>query len=301
MINPELDPIKQILTEQTEEEDRMGLRTNMPIPSILDLREFMQLVRCALFPDFFSGKSKYVHSRERSVEDYIDKIYENLRTQIARGLIFCNDYSDDVSDLADSLALKFVFRLPHIKHLLLTDIEAVTHHDPAVDNYGEVVLSYPGIQVMLHHRTAHELYVLGVPLIPRILMEEAHSVTGIDIHPAAQIGEYFAIDHGTGIVIGQTTIIGNHCMLYQGVTLGAKNFTYDENGLPLDTLRHPILEDNVTVYSNSSILGRLTIGHDSVIGGNIWIDTDIPPYSVITQAKPIPKSDETEKDVNETD
>ena len=281
-----LNEIKRQLTESVEAEDRMCLRTNMPKPSLYDLRELMQLIRCALFPDFFLAKAHRVHTRESQVSNAIDKIFEVLRRQIAASMVFCAECDDTVSDKADELAESFIGCLPKIKHLLLTDIEAVSMRDPAVDNYGEVILSYPGVQVMLHHRTAHELYRLGVPVLPRIIMEEAHSATGIDIHPGAEIGEYFAIDHGTGIVIGKTAIIGNRCMLYQGVTLGAKNFVYDMEGHPLDEPRHPILEDNVTVYSNASILGRVRIGHDTVIGGNVWIDTDIPPCSVISQAKP---------------
>ena len=126
-----------------------------------------------------------------------------------------------------------------------------------------------------------------MPVIPRIITEQAHSKTGIDIHPGAQIGEYFAIDHGTGFVIGETCIIGNHVTLYQGVTLGAKSFKYDENGNMLNVPRHPIIEDHVTVYSNASILGRITIGHHSVIGGNIWVTNDVPPYSRIQQSKAV--------------
>ena len=135
----------------------------------------------------------------------------------------------------------------------------------------------------LHQRVAHELFKLHVPVIPRIMTEMAHSYTGIDIHPGAQIGEYFSIDHGTGVVIGQTTIIGNHVRLYQGVTLGAKNFTLDEEGLPMDLPRHPIIEDEVTIYSNASVLGRITIGKGSIIGGNIWLTHSVPPFSKITQ------------------
>ena len=158
-------------------------------------------------------------------------------------------------------------------------------NDPAAPNYGEVIFSYPCLNAMTHYRMAHKLHELKVPVIPRIITELAHSKTGIDIHPGAKIGEYFSIDHGTGVVIGETTIIGNHVSLYQGVTLGAKSFKYDENGNMLNVPRHPIIEDNVTVYSNASILGRITIGHDSVIGGNIWLTHGVPPYSRILQSK----------------
>jgi serine O-acetyltransferase len=180
----------------------------------------------------------------------------------------------------------FWAELPAIKRLVNTDVDAMLHNDPAVTDRGEVILSYPLTQVMIHYRTAHTLYKLGVPRIPRMLTELAHSRTGIDIHPAAQIGDHFCIDHGTGVVIGETAIIGSHVVLYQGVTLGAKNFEYDEQGKPMDVPRHPILEDHVTVYSNTSILGRVRIGHDTVIGGNVWLTQDVPANSIVQQTRP---------------
>ena len=180
----------------------------------------------------------------------------------------------------------FWAEVPSISRLIHTDVDAVLHNDPAVSDLGEVILSYPLTFAMIHYRTAHVLYKLGVPRIPRMLTELAHSRTGIDIHPAAQIGDYFCIDHGTGVVIGETAIIGSHVVLYQGVTLGAKSFEYDKEGLPLNVPRHPILEDNVTVYSNTSILGRVRIGHDTIIGGNIWLTQDIPANSLVLQSNP---------------
>ena len=185
-------------------------------------------------------------------------------------------------DLPDA----FWQQIPEIARLVNTDVDAMLHNDPAVTDRGEVVLSYPLTQVMIHFRTAHALYQLGVPRIPRMLTELAHSRTGIDIHPAAQIGDHFCIDHGTGVVIGETTIIGSHVVLYQGVTLGAKNFEYDEEGRPIDLPRHPILEDHVTVYSNTSILGRVRIGHDTIIGGNVWLTQDVPANSIVLQSTP---------------
>ena len=180
----------------------------------------------------------------------------------------------------------FVINPILIKRLIHTDVDAVLHNDPAVSDRGEVILSYPLPFVMIHYRTAHLLYQLGVPRIPRMLTELAHSRTGIDIHPAAQIGDHFCIDHGTGVVIGETAIIGSHVVLYQGVTLGAKNFTFDEQGRPIDLPRHPIIEDHVTVYSNTSILGRVRIGHDTIIGGNIWLTQDVPANSIVLQTNP---------------
>ena len=187
----------------------------------------------------------------------------------------------------DKIADAFMERIPYISRLLHTDVEAIADNDPAVTDRTEVVLCYPGIRVMLHYRTAHELLELEVPVAPRLLTEMAHSVTGIDIHPGAQIGEYFAIDHGTGVVIGATTVIGHHVMLYQGVTLGARNIRYDHDGRPVDEPRHPILEDNVTVYANTTILGRVTIGHDTVVGGNVWLTHSVPPRSRILQTRAI--------------
>ena len=180
----------------------------------------------------------------------------------------------------------FWAELPAISRLVNTDVDAVLHNDPAVTDRGEVILSYPLTFAMVHYRAAHVLYHLGIPRIPRMLTELAHSRTGIDIHPAATIGDYFCIDHGTGVVIGETTIIGSHVVLYQGVTLGAKNFEYDEQGRPIDIPRHPILEDRVTVYSNTSILGRVTIGHDTGIGGNVWLTQDVPANSIVLQSTP---------------
>ena len=169
--------------------------------------------------------------------------------------------------------------------MLYKDLEAISNNDPAAKDYNEIIFCYPGMQAVINYRIAHLLYKQNIPIIPRIITEMAHSSTGIDIHPGATIGEYFCIDHGTGVVIGETCIIGNNVTLYQGVTLGAKNFTYDSTGNPVNAPRHPILEDNVTVYSNSTILGRITIGKNTVVGGNIWLTTSVPANSKILQKK----------------
>ena len=189
-----------------------------------------------------------------------------------------------VTDAATASA--FMDRIPAIRELLETDVDAIAHNDPAVKSLQEIVFCYPAVTAMIYYRTAHELYRLGVPVIPRMLTEYAHSATGIDIHPGAVIGDHFAIDHGTGIVIGETSVIGSHVTMYQGVTLGARNFSYDADGLPRNVPRHPILEDGVTVYSNASILGRVTIGQNSVIGGNVWLTRSVPAHSRILQGKP---------------
>ncbi|MCR5002787.1 MAG: serine O-acetyltransferase [Bacteroidales bacterium] len=235
-------------------------------PSPKALEKMMDLAKFVVFPDY------------SDVPEWTDG--KAALKEVLIGQLMTVDVENP-----EKIAQALVDSLPEITRLLNSDVKAVAHNDPAVCDLGEVILSYPLTKVMLHYRVAHRLYELGVPRIPRMITEIAHSATGIDIHPAAKIGEYFAIDHGTGVVIGATAVIGNHVMLYQGVTLGAKNFSYDPDGHPLDTPRHPILEDNVTVYSNTSILGRVTIGHDTVVGGNIWLTHSVPPYSRLVQGK----------------
>jgi serine O-acetyltransferase len=219
----------------------------------------------------------------------MEKLFNILSQQVFDALFFEAKESDThiVREKANELTNTFLAQLPRIKHVLSTDIKAILNSDPAAKSYGEVIFCYPAIKAILSYRIAHELYLLQIPILPRIISELAHSETGIEIHPGAQIGEYFSIDHGTGIVIGGTSIIGKNVMLYQGVTLGAKNFTMDEDGHPIDIPRHPIIEDNVTIYSNSSILGRVTIGTGTIIGGNIWLTHSVPPNSRILQTKAI--------------
>lgn len=259
-----------------------------PSPSVLSLRKIMLLLRKVIFPGFFGSEQEaQVDSIQYYTGVYLEQIYDLLHEQIYNGLCFEVDRCCDSKDRASRIAIDFVNKIPHIKYLLSTDVKAILDGDPAAKSLSEIIFCYPAISAILHQRVAHELLKLGVPVLPRIITEMAHSETGIDIHPGAQIGEYFSIDHGTGIVVGQTAIIGNHVRLYQGVTLGAKNFTLDEEGLPMDVPRHPILEDYVTVYSNASILGRITIGKGSVIGGNIWLTHSVPPNSKILQTRAV--------------
>lgn len=185
----------------------------------------------------------------------------------------------------DETARRLLEALPELRRRLGTDVRAVFDGDPAAGSFEEVILCYPALVALTHYRLAHALWEFGVPILPRMITERAHSATGIDIHPGASIGDSFSIDHGTGVVIGETCIIGSHVRLYQGVTLGAKSFKFDAEGHILREPRHPILEDRVVVYSNSSILGRVRIGHDSVIGGNVWQTTDLPPHSRVVQGR----------------
>lgn len=259
-----------------------------PSPSVHSLREIMHLLRKVIFPGFFGSEQEaQVDSIQYYTGVYLEQIYDLLQEQIYNGLCFEVDRCCDSKDRASEIAISFINQIPHIKYLLSTDVKAILDGDPAAKSVSEIIFSYPAVRAILYQRVAHELLKLGVPVLPRIITEMAHSDTGIDIHPGAQIGEYFSIDHGTGIVVGQTAIIGNHVRLYQGVTLGAKNFTLDEEGLPMDIPRHPILEDYVTVYSNASILGRITIGEGSVIGGNIWLTHSVPPNSKVLQSRAV--------------
>ena len=281
-----------LLSKLTEQEVSMMPAIEAPLPSVEQVKQIVSLVKNIIFPDYFNQRQPDETLRSYNIGVHMQELARLLVKQIAHGLQFCEDCETtqtkaQVYAEAERLALLFIDALPEIKRLLYTDVQAMFDNDPAARNYGEVIFCYPVVNTMTHYRIAHKLHELQVPVIPRIITEQAHSKTGIDIHPGAQIGEYFAIDHGTGVVIGETCIIGNHVTLYQGVTLGAKSFKYDENGNMLNVPRHPIIEDYVTVYSNASILGRITIGHHSVIGGNIWVTNDVPPYSRIQQSKAV--------------
>jgi serine O-acetyltransferase len=282
----------QQLSRLTQQEVSMMPAIEAPLPSVEQVKEIVRLVKTIIFPDYFNKRQPDETIRSYNIGVHAEELARLLIKQIAHGLQFCEECENiktkqQVYAEAERLTVAFIDALPEIKRLLYTDVQAMFDNDPAARNYGEVIFCYPVVNTMTHYRIAHKLHELGVPVIPRIITEQAHSKTGIDIHPGAQIGEYFAIDHGTGVVIGETCIIGNHVTLYQGVTLGAKSFKYDENGNMLNVPRHPIIEDHVTVYSNASILGRITIGHHSVIGGNIWVTHDIPPYSRIQQMKAV--------------
>lgn len=280
----------ELLSKITKQEVSMMPASEAPLPSVEMVKQIVALVKNIIFPDYFNMRQPDESIRSYYIGVHMEELQRLLTKQIAHGLQFCEDCFHSKAEVygeAERLTLKFIDALPEIKRLLYTDVQAMFDNDPAAPNYGEVIFCYPVMNTMTHYRMAHKLHELEVPVIPRIITELAHSKTGIDIHPGAQIGDYFAIDHGTGVVIGETSIIGNHVTLYQGVTLGAKSFKYDEQGNMLNVPRHPIIEDYVTIYSNASVLGRITIGHHSTIGGNIWLTHDVPPHSRILQSKAI--------------
>ena len=261
---------------------------NAPMPSLERLREVVERLRAALFPGFFGASSVRRESMRYHLSANLDTVFHLLTDQIRRGGCFACAGAEVKCPLCEEgaalAAMSFMQRLPEIRRLLASDARAAYEGDPAATSPGETIFCYPSMQVMTHHRIAHELYKLKVPVIPRIISEMAHSLTGIDIHPGATVGEDFFIDHGTGVVIGETCIIGRGCRLYQGVTLGALSFPKDADGtLTKGIARHPILEDYVTVYAGATILGRITIGSKAIIGGNVWVTQDVPAGTRVVQ------------------
>jgi serine O-acetyltransferase len=260
------------------------------LPSRQVIGEIIESLRSVLFPGYFGFSELAAESLCFHVGSTLDHIRRNLQEQIKRGLCFSCEEGPECLPSCDrrarEMTAEFLRRLPKVQHLLALDVKAAYEGDPAAANQDEVIFCYPGLVAITNYRLAHELRLLGVPIIPRIITEAAHSSTGIDINPGAVIGERFFIDHGTGVVIGETGIIGNRVRLYQGVTLGAKSFQFDDEGNPVRGIdRHPIVEDDVTIYSGATILGRVTIGRGSVIGGNVWLVHSVPPGSRVTQAQ----------------
>ncbi len=250
------------------------------IVNILD--DFFDL----LFPGY-SGRSQVTESNLFfATGNLLNSIYTRLQEQIFRAFSYNCATADCLNSCrasAASACAQILKKLPSIRELLLDDAQAALDGDPATKSLDEIILAYPGFRCIFVHRIAHELYTAKVPLIPRVMSESAHTATGIDINPGATIGKHFFIDHGTGVVIGETAIIGDNVKLYQGVTLGALSFPKDGCGkLIKGAKRHPNIEDNVTIYAESTILGDVTIGHHSIIGGNTWLTESVPPYSKVT-------------------
>ena len=266
-------------------------RRNKPpkLPSRKALQTVIDGLSAALFPNRLGAPGLKDEGIDYFVGFTLDTALRELNTQIQLELRYSADTEHDKTPSAEAALNKaraFAKSLPKIRKLLDTDLDAAFQGDPAARSLDEVLVCYPGISAIIHYRLAHELHKLGLPLIARIISELAHSATGIDIHPGATIDEGFFIDHGTGVVIGETALIGRHVRLYQAVTLGAKRFPTDEQGhLIKGSARHPILEDDVVIYAGATILGRITIGAGSVIGGNVWLTRSVPPNSQITQAK----------------
>ena len=243
----------------------------------------------ALFPNRLGSSEFADEGIDYYVGHTLNMTLRELMVQIQHELLYNSGLevlSAEDREQSVTITQAFAKRLPEVRSLLESDISAAYEGDPAARNVDEVLVCYPGIMAIMHYRLAHVLHGLGVPLIARMISEIAHSITGIEIHPGAQIGGRFFIDHGTGVVIGETAVIGHNVRLYQAVTLGAKRFPVDENGaLVKGNLRHPIVEDDVVIYAGATILGRITIGRGSTIGGNVWLTRSVPPGSNISQAQ----------------
>lgn len=255
-----------------------------PLPSQEQLQSIIDILRSIIFPGFYGRSNVNINTIKYHIGVRVERLQKLLSEQVLAGLCFVDMMPaegemtfDILKNKARLISNEIVARLPELKAILATDIEAAYLGDPAADNQSEIIACYPCIKALTNYRLAHELFEMGVPLVPRMLTEMAHSETGIDIHPGAKIGHHFCIDHGTGVVIGGTCIIGNNVKLYQGVTLGAKSFPLDDSGNPIKGIpRHPILSDDVIVYSNATVLGRITIGRGVVIGANKWVTESIP-------------------------
>ncbi len=293
--------LHEIRVQSLEERDRL----NKPpkLPSRKTLAGILDGLSAVLFPNRLGRPDLRDEGIDYFVGNKLDIVLRDLCEQVHRELHYMAEHEQQgiatqttdahaVELAAETITREFAAQLPRIRLLLDTDIRAAFQGDPAARTPDEALVCYPGIYAVIHQRLAHVLYQLGVPLVARMITELAHSTTGIDIHPGAEIGESFFIDHGTGVVIGETAVIGKNVRLYQAVTLGAKRFEQaDDGSLVKGHARHPIIEDDVVVYAGATILGRITIGRGSVIGGNVWLTHGVPPNSSITQAV-VRKNDE---------
>ena len=271
--------VEQIIEDYKKGRDIDDIVENFTNPNKDDIVKILDQIRNIIFPGYYKNKSYRIYTVRNNLSMQLEDVLYNLSKQISIVLKYLPEYGGkeerELLYEGERLSLQFLEKITKIRELIQTDLQAAYDGDPAAFNKPEIIFSYPGLYATMVNRIAHELYLLGIPLIPRIMTEHAHTETGIDIHPGAVLGKYFFIDHGTGIVIGETAIIGDNVKIYQGVTIGALS---TRGGQKLHgKKRHPTIEDNVTIYAGASILGRDTvIGHDSVIGGNAFITTSIP-------------------------
>ena len=279
------------LVETCDSKDCFEHVSTMPLPSRQEVRKLIYQARDILFPGYFNDSGIDPVNLEYTLGQQVSKLYRDLSSQISNAIRHdCFRYQQDCSHCVDSgreLGLKFIQKLPDLRRKLALDVKAAYSGDPASSSLDEIIFSYPGLFAITVHRLAHVLYHLEIPLLPRMISEHAHSLTGIDIHPGAHIGESFFIDHGTGVVIGQTSKIGDRVRIYQGVTLGALSIPPDASDELRSQKRHPTIEDDVIIYSGATILGGETvIGARSVIGGNVWLTESVPPDTKIFIKKP---------------
>jgi serine O-acetyltransferase len=282
--------VKELCEAASSLSGRNGARGRIVLPSRDVVLACVEGLRSVFFPGYFGDTDLSDEHLHYYVGATLERVLHALEEQVRRGVAFAERHDFETcahcGQAAAEVSRAFLARLPEVRRLVASDVEAAYEGDPALKIKDEAIFSYPGVLATTNQRIAHELFVLGVPVIPRMITEHAHALTGIDIHPGARIGERFFIDHGTGVVIGETAVIGSGVRLYQGVTLGAKSFPLDEHGKPIKGIdRHPIVEDDVVIYAGATILGRVTIGRGSSIGGNVWLTHGVPPASRVTQAE----------------
>ncbi|QND69868.1 serine O-acetyltransferase EpsC [Tardiphaga robiniae] len=260
---------------------------NRRAPSREALAEVLKSLTEALFPRHYGRSDFGTESIDAFVEGKLGAALDGLLEQVYRGQTFVSDGAPTERHFEDAVTLTrdFAARLPEIRGRLVSDLRAAFVGDPAATSFPEILIGYPGMVAIIHHRVAHLLYNLGATMVARLIAELAHSATGIDIHPGARLGASIFIDHGTGVVIGETAIVGDRVRIYQAVTLGARHFPTDHEGKAIKgNARHPIIEDDVIIYAGATILGRIVVGSRSTIGGNVWLTEDVPPNSFVTQA-----------------
>jgi serine O-acetyltransferase len=275
------DAIKQALLDSYARDGGINHLDGVNLPSQDRVAELARDFMHVLFPGYFESTSLAKSAVPAWLDQMLAKIDQRLTTEIEKSLLFAKDAAPPAN--ARRIVTELLTRLPEIRRIVQTDVQAAYTGDPAARNVEEIILAYPCVLAISIQRIAHELYRLGVPLLPRMLTEYGHERTGVDLHPGAKIGTHFFIDHCVGVVIGETSSIGNHVKLYQGVTLGAKSFEVDNAGNPVKGVkRHPDIGDHVTIYAHATILGGATsIGGNSVIGGNVWLLESVPANSIV--------------------
>ena len=290
----ELPELTRQIVETYSELTTINHLGHCPLPNYDVVIGITEDLKEILFPGYRRREGLHTGNVAYYVGDLVDGLHDKLTGQIGRALRHdattagTLDPDTDYEALGQAKAIQFLERLPELRHMLALDVQAAFEGDPAVRTPDEIIFCYPGLAAITVYRLAHTLYELEVPLIPRMMTEWAHSATGIDIHPGATIGRHFFIDHGTGVVIGQTCEIGDHVKLYQGVTLGALSFPTDNDGnLIRGAKRHPTIEDHVIIYANATILGGHTvIGHHTVVGSSVWLTRSVEPHTTVVLEKP---------------
>ncbi len=295
-LKEQLPDLTERIVETYAEVGTINHLGHCPLPNYDVVIEIAEDLKEIIYPGYRRREGLHIGNVTYHVGDLIDGLHDKLTQQIARalrheqGVTTTCETEVDYEALAQAKTIEFLNKIPDVRKTLALDVQAAFDGDPAVKNVDEVIFCYPGLEAVTVYRLAHELYHLEIPFIPRMLSEWAHSKTGIDIHPGATIGSHFFIDHGTGVVIGQTCDIGNHVKIYQGVTLGALSFQLDDEGQLLrgdGVKRHPTIEDRVVIYASATVLGGLTvIGHDSVVGSSVWLTKSVEPHTIVRLEKP---------------